>query len=165
MGLIIIPTSHGIKCNHLHKDHFLICCNKPSHPGSCCNETLPLLFSIYPPLLNPSWPWELLCPTEWGRSDGWFPRLDCKKSCSFHFCTFGKLPLESQPPCHKEALARLQKKKKPHTDRPWRMEAIFNVLRLTVPSAEDSSTNVLSCTTWSRGTPQLSPVNPQNHEK
>lgn len=61
--------------------------------------------------------------------------LACKKACSFRFYTFGKLPLESQPPCHKEA-----------TDRLWRTEAILNAVSLVELSAEESCTNVPSST-------------------
>ena len=84
-------------------------------------------------------------------------------SSSIRMGTSGK-SLGSQPPCHKEAQARLQNKEKPLRENSGQREAISNVPSPVELPAQCSCTNVLSCTIWRRAT-QLSPINPQNNEK
>lgn len=69
-----------------------------------------LLSSIYPPF-EPGLALGIALSSRMRQSDVWLPSLTYKRPCSICICTSGK-SLGSQPPCHKEAQARLQNKEK-----------------------------------------------------
>ena len=75
------------------------------------------------------------------QSDVWFPSLAYKRPCSIHMGTSGK-SLGSQPPCHKEAQARLQNKEKPLREKLW---TEGSHLECSKPSWAPSSMQLYKC--------------------